>query len=79
MNDNITKSEFVIEQYTLILKHELIDDEKSFQIEEPIIAKCVFPLSDKYMHNIQARPYILDKCISDLVRLVYDRAMEVNE
>lgn len=79
MNDNITKSEFVIEQYTLILKHELIDNGKSFQIEEPIIAKCVFPLSDKYMHNIQARPYILDKCITDLVRLVYDKAVEVNE
>lgn len=79
MNDNITKADMVIEQYTLILKHELIDNGKPFQIEEPIIAKCVFPLSDKYMHNIQARPYILDKCITDLVRLVYDKAVEVNE
>ena len=77
MNDNITKSRFVIEQYTLILKHELIDDGKPFQIEEPIMARCVFPLSDKYMHNIQARPYILDKVITDLVRAVRDRAMEV--
>ena len=77
MNDNITKSDFVIEQYTLILKHELIDDGKQLKIEEPIIARCVFPLSDKYMHNIQARPYILDKCIADLVRLVRDKAMEV--
>ena len=77
MNDNITKSEFVIEQYTLILKHELIDNGKPFQIEEPIIARCVFPLSDQYMHNIQARPYILDKVITDLVRAVRDRAMEV--
>lgn len=77
MNDNITKADMVIEQYTLILKHELIDDGKSFQIEEPIIARYVFPLSDKYMHNIQARPYILDKCIADLVRLVRDKAMEV--
>ncbi len=77
MGDNITKDDMVIEQYTLILKHELIDDGKPFQIEEPIIARCVFPLSDKYMHNIQARPYILDKCIADLVRLVRDKAMEV--
>lgn len=77
MNDNITKSEFVIEQYTLILKHELIDNGKPFQIEEPIMARCVFPLSDKHFHNIQARPYILDKVITDLVRAVRDRAMEV--
>lgn len=77
MNDSTTTSEFVIEQYTLILKHELIDNGKPFQIEEPIIARCVFPLSDKYMHNIQARPYILDKIITDLVRLVRDKAMEV--
>lgn len=77
MNDNITKADMVIEQYTLILKHELIDDGKPFQIEEPIIARCVFPLSDKYLHNIQARPYILDKVITDLVRLVRDKAMEV--
>ena len=77
MNDNITKAEMVIEQYTLILKHELIDNGKPFQIEEPIIARCVFPLSDKYMHNIQARPYILDKVTTDLVRLVRDKAMEV--
>ena len=67
----------VIEQYTLTLKHELIANGKPFQIEEPIIARCVFPLSDKYMHNIQARPYILDKVIADLVRLVRDKAMEV--
>ena len=77
MGDNITKADMVIEQYTLILKHELIDDGKPFQIDEPIIARCVFPLSDKYMHNIQARPYILDKVITDLVRLVRDKAMEV--
>ena len=77
MNDNITKADMVIEQYTLILKHELIDDGKPFQIEEPIIARSVFPLSDKYMHNIQAQPYILDSVITDLVRLVRDKAMEV--
>lgn len=76
MNDNITKADMVIEQYTLTLKHELIDNGKPFQIEQPIIAKCVFPLSDKYMHNIQTRPYILNNVITDLVRLVYDKAME---
>lgn len=76
MVDNITKAEFIIEQYTLTLKHELIDNGKSFQIEQPIIAKCVFPLSDKFSHNIKTRPYILDNVITDLVRLVYDKAME---
>lgn len=77
MSDNITKANMVIEQYTLILKHELINNGEPFQIEEPIIARCVFPLSDKFFHNIEARPYILDKCIADLVRLVRDKAMEV--
>lgn len=79
MSDNINQAEFVIEQYTLILKHELIDNGKPFQIEEPIIARCVFPLSDKFSHNIQARPYILDKVITDLVQTVRNKAMEVKE
>ena len=79
MEDNVTKAGMVIEQYTLILKHELIDDEDSFQIEEPIIARCVLPLSDKYLHNIEARPYILDKVITDLVQTVRNKALEVKE
>lgn len=79
MSDNINQAEFVIEQYTLILKHELIDNGKPFQIEEPIIARCVFPLSNKFMHNIQARPYILDKVIADFVQTLRNRVMEVGE
>lgn len=77
MRDNITQADIVIEQYTLILKHELIDNGQPFQIEEPIIARCVFPLSEKFSRNIEAKPYILDKCITDLVRLVRDKAIEV--
>lgn len=79
MSDNINKDEFVIEQYTLILKHELINNGKPFQIEQSIIARCVFPLSDKFMHNMQARPYILDKVIADLVQTLRNRVMEVRE
>lgn len=79
MDNNVTKAGMVIEQYTLILKHELINDGDSFQIEEPIIARCVFPLSDKYLHNIEARPYILDKVITDLVQTARNKALEVKE
>ena len=79
MDDNVTKSSMIIEQYTLILKHELIDDGESFQIEQSIIARYVFPLSDKYLHNVGARPYILDKVITDLVQTVRNKALEVKE
>lgn len=79
MDDNVTKAAFVIEQYTLILKHELIHNGESFQVEQPTIARCVFPLSDKYLHNIEARPYILDKVITDLVQAVRNKALEVKE
>lgn len=68
----------MIEQYTLILKHEINADGEMIQLEQPIIARYVLPLSesDKYGRDLIPRPYLLDKIIMDLVQIVRDKAME---
>lgn len=76
MSDNINQEEFVIEQYTLILKHELIDNGKPFQIEKPIIARCVLPLKKPHSRDVVPMPYIYDKLVEDLIRVIRERIEE---
>lgn len=76
MDDNTTKPDMVIEQYTLILKHELIDNGKPYKIEEPIIARCVLPLTKPHSRDVAPRPYIYNKLVADLVQVIRERIEE---
>lgn len=76
MNEPVVNANRICEQYTLIFKHEINDNGKPYKIEEPIIARCVLPLTKPYSRDVSPIPYIYDKVVADLVRVIRERIEE---
>ena len=68
MSDNIA-----YEEYTLVLKHELIDGDKTYQLDEPLIVKYVSFASPSIPNPIISNTYLLnemmDKLKHELIRV----------
>ena len=79
MNKPVVNANRICEQYTLIFKHEINDNGIPYKIEEPIIARCVLPLTEPYSRNVAPRSYIYDKLVADLLRAIRERLEEVEE
>ena len=79
MNEPVVTANRICEQYTLIFKHEINDNGEPYKIEEPIIARCVLPLTEPHSRDVVPMSYIYDRLVADLVRVIRERIEEVEK
>ena len=61
MDDNIT-----YEEYTLILKHELVNGDKTYQLDEPLMISNVTVMSTNNSNPTNTKEYILNNMFDTL-------------
>lgn len=69
MSDNIA-----YEEYTLVLKHELINGDKTYQFDEPLIIKHISIASPSIPNPMISRTYLLNEMMDKLKYELIQRA-----
>lgn len=71
MNDNVA-----YEEYTLILKHELVSDGKTYQLDEPLIIKHICFASPSIPNPMISSAYSINEMMDRMKHELLQRAVK---